>query len=105
MDKLKERLLNYSMIVAIHLSVVVAWHVFVVWGDVPAYVMPTPADTILSLGEEYNWIHNTLITSGEVFGGYGLAVIVGVGLAMLFSWFDSLETVLMPLVVSLNMIP
>lgn len=105
MEKLSDRLRNYTMIVTIHLAVVVVWHLFVVWGDIPAYVMPTPKDTLLALGEEYNWVHNFLITSGEVFGGYALAVIVGVGLAMFFSWFSTLEKVLMPLVVSLNMIP
>lgn len=105
MEKLSDRLRNYTMIVTIHLAVVVVWHLFVVWGDIPAYVMPTPKDTFLALGEEYNWVHNFLITSGEVFGGYALAVIVGVGLAMFFSWFSTLEKVLMPLVVSLNMIP
>ena len=58
-----------------------------------------------SLGQDYNWVHNTLITAGEVFGGYALACLVGIGLALLFSWFRPLEQTFMPLVVSLNMIP
>lgn len=105
MEKLGNRIWRYTMIVCVHLLVVFAWYLFVVWGDVPAYVMPTPWDTLRSIFEEYNWWHNTLVTGGEVFGGYVLAVFVGVGLALIFSWFKPLESTFMPLVVSLNMIP
>ena len=34
-----------------------------------------------------------------------LAVVVGIGIALLFSWFRTLEMLAMPLLVSLNMIP
>lgn len=105
MDKLSQNIRNWVMIIAIHLAVVLAWHLWVVLGEVPAYVMPTPEATLASLAEDYNWLHNTMITAGEVFGGYILACIVGIGLALVFAWFKKLETTLMPLVVSLNMIP
>ena len=105
MNKIQEHAWRWALIIIAHLLVVVAWHVFVVWGEVPAYVMPTPADTVRALWGEYNWVHNTWITAGEVFGGYILAVVVGVGLALLFSWFALFAEFLMPLVVSLNMIP
>ena len=105
MDKIREQARNWALIIIAHLLIVVAWHVFVVWGEVPAYVMPTPGDTVRSLWGEYNWVHNTWITASEVFGGYALAVVVGVGLALMFSWFAAFAQFLMPLVVSLNMIP
>ena len=96
---------RYTLAVLVHLAVVVAWYLFVELRDVPGYVMPSPRDTIAALGEDYNWIHNTLVTASEIFGGYALAVFVGVGLALLFSWFQTLDRTFMPLVVSLNMIP
>ena len=96
---------RYTLAVLVHLAVVVAWYLFVELGDVPGYVMPSPQDTIAALGEDYNWVHNTLVTAYEIFGGYALAVFVGVGLALLFSWFRTLDRTFMPLVVSLNMIP
>lgn len=105
MGKLSDKIRNWVVIIAIHLAVVLAWHLWVTVSEVPTYVMPTPKMTIMSLAEDYNWVHNTLITMGEVFGGYVLACAVGIGLAMLFAWFKTLETTLMPLVVSLNMIP
>ncbi len=105
MEKLSDRLRRYAWVIMVHLGVVVAWQLFVVGWDVPSYVMPTPLDTLLALADEYDWLHNTLITAGEVFGGYVLAVTVGVGLALLFSWSRTFENLFMPLIVSLNMIP
>jgi NitT/TauT family transport system permease protein len=105
MGKMSYNIRNWVVIIAIHLAVVLAWHLWVTMGEVPAYIMPTPGMTIRSLAEDYNWTHNTLITMGEVFGGYLLACAVGIGLAVMFAWFKTLEVTLMPLVVSLNMIP
>ncbi len=105
MSKHFDNIRNWVVIIAIHLAVVLVWHLWVTVSEVPSYVMPTPEMTIRSLAEDYNWVHNTLITMGEVFGGYVLACAVGIGLAMLFAWFKTLEATLMPLVVSLNMIP
>jgi NitT/TauT family transport system permease protein len=105
MNNVADSARRWALIILIHVAVVMAWHFFVVLGEVPAYVMPTPADTIMSIFGEYNWLHNTMITTAEVFGGYALAVVVGVGLALIFSWFATVAEFLMPLVVSLNMIP
>ena len=96
---------RYTVIVLVHLGVVVLWWMWVKMGEIPDYVMPSPGATVLSLAEEYGWVHNTFITAMEVFGGYFLAVIAGVSLALLFSWFKTMETLFMPLMVSLNMIP
>ncbi|HUN98604.1 MAG TPA: ABC transporter permease, partial [Bradyrhizobium sp.] len=43
--------------------------------------------------------------ASEIFSGYILAVIVGVLLAIAFSWSRAAEDAVMPLLVSLNMIP
>jgi NitT/TauT family transport system permease protein len=78
----------------------------VVWGDVPAFVMPTPLAALQALFQpHYNWLQHTLVTAAEVFGGYALAVVIGVGMAILFSWSSVLHRFLMPLIVTLNMIP
>jgi NitT/TauT family transport system permease protein len=97
---------RYGLAVAMHVVLVLLWHFWVVLGDVPAYVMPSPIATVKSLAiQDYNWVRNTLVTTVEVFAGYGLAVLVGVGLALLFSWFRLLHAAFMPLIVSTNMIP
>ena len=102
----REGLQRYSLAVISHLMLVVVWQVFVVVGNVPKFVMPSPWETIQALvTPNYRWFENTAVTTIEIFGGYILAVVVGVAIALLFSWFRWLEIIAMPLLVSLNMIP
>src|SRR5690242_4740439 len=97
---------RYTWAVIGHLLLVVAWHLFVTIGRVPKFVMPSPAATVEALlVPNYRWLENIKVTSIEIFGGYALALIIGVGLALVFSWFRRVELAAMPLLVSLNMIP
>jgi NitT/TauT family transport system permease protein len=98
---------RWLLIVAVHVAVVLIWQAWIVIGKVEPYIMPTPLDTFETLlrNEDYAWWHNTFITGLAVFGGFWLAVAVGVLLALLFSWSKWLNDAFMPLLVSLNMIP
>jgi NitT/TauT family transport system permease protein len=89
-----------------HVALIVAWYLFVRLGDVPRFVMPSPGDTLDALLKpNYNWWGNITVTATEIFAGYFLALAVGVGLALAFTWSRTLEAFFMPLLVSLNMIP
>jgi len=102
----RESIQRYALAVLSHLLLVVAWHFFVVFGDVPAFVMPSPMATLKALSiPNYRWLDNSTATAIEIFGGYALAVVLGIGTALLFSWWRWLEMLAMPLLVSLNMIP
>src|SRR5882724_2427626 len=97
---------RYTLAVVSHLALVVAWYLFVKLGEVPKFVMPSPYDTVQALlVPNYRWPENIAVTTTEIFGGYILAVVFGIGAALLFSWFRWLEMAVMPLLVSLNMIP
>lgn len=98
---------RWVLIVAMHLAVVLVWQAWIVIGEVEPYIMPTPIDTFetLTRNQDYSWWYNTYITGLSVFGGFWLAVVVGVALAMVFSWSKWLNDAFMPLLVSLNMIP
>jgi NitT/TauT family transport system permease protein len=101
-----DALQRYSLAVVSHLLLVLAWYLFVDLGHVPKFVLPSPQATLEALlVPNYRWADNTLATAYEIFGGYILAVVVGIGIALLFSWFRVLEMLMMPLLVSLNMIP
>src|SRR5216110_1191092 len=68
--------------------------------------MPSPYETVHALlVPNYRWPENIAVTTVEIFGGYILAVVFGIGAALLFSWFRWLEMAMMPLLVSLNMVP
>lgn len=102
----RDALQRYSLAVFSHLLLIVIWHYFVVLGHVPKFVMPSPLDTLNALlTPNYRWLENITVTTVEIFGGYIIAVVSGVIIALLFSWFRTLEMLGMPLLVSLNMIP
>ena len=102
----RDALQRYALAVVSHLLLVAVWYFFVELSKVPSFVMPSPQATLNALlVPNYRWLENIAVTATEIFGGYILAVVVGVGLALIFSWFRWLELALMPLLVSLNMIP
>ncbi|MEQ9641375.1 MAG: ABC transporter permease [Alphaproteobacteria bacterium] len=94
-----------AVVIGVHLAFFAAWQLWVMLGEIPRYVMATPAETFATLSGNYAWIENTAVTAAAIFGGFWLAVAVGVVLAVLFSWSDTLRTLVMPLLVSLNMVP
>lgn len=100
------KLHGYLYAFAAHIGFILLWQVIVVIADVPSYILPSPLETIAEITDGgYNWWTHTWVTTVEIFGGYALAIIVGVALAVLFVWVPSLNASLMPLLVTLNMVP
>ncbi len=105
-DKPTDTMRRYALAVVSHLALLLAWYLFVKFGNVPKFVMPSPEATFLALTDgNYNWWGNALVTGTEIFAGYFLALVVGIGLALVFTWSKTLEQFFLPLLVSLNMIP
>ena len=101
-----ETVRRYGLAILAHLALIVVWYLIVTYRHVPAFIMPSPFATLATLGgTNYDWVGNTLVTASEIFGGYFLAVAVGVVIAIAFSWSSTAEAAVMPLLVSLNMIP
>jgi NitT/TauT family transport system permease protein len=106
MDRIDTPIARYTLGVVAHLLLILAWYLFVRIGEVPRFVMPSPGDTLAALFQpNYDWWFNTRVTATEIFGGYALALVVGVLLALLFTWSKLLEALMLPLLVTLNMIP
>ena len=90
----------------VHLAVLVLWQALVDYFHVPAFVLPSPLRTLATLGSSnYAWVSNSAVTAAEIFGGYALGIVVGVSLALVFSWWRIASLLLLPLFVTLNMIP
>jgi NitT/TauT family transport system permease protein len=97
---------NWVLGIAAHVALLAAWYLFVKLGNVPRFVMPSPQDTLNALLQpNYDWWRNIAVTGTEIFAGYFLALVVGVALALVFTWSKALESFFMPLLVTLNMIP
>ena len=90
----------------VHAGLLVLWQAAVMLFHVPDFILPTPIAMLRTLdASTYAWVSNTLVTTAEIFGGFVLAVVAGVALALMFSWSRALTTLLFPLFVTLNMIP
>ncbi len=97
---------NFAVILIVHLAVLVLWQVAVDAFHVPKFILPSPLATIKTLGTaNYAWGANTLVTAIEILGGFALGAVVGVSLAVIFSWAPLVSLILLPLFVTLNMIP
>ena len=106
MDRSNDNLTRYGYAVVSHLALLVIWYLFVRIYEVPKFVMPSPVETANALlVPNYDWWKNSLVTGTEIYGGYLLALVVGVLLALVFTWSRTMEAFFMPLLVSLNMIP
>ena len=89
-----------------HLAVLAAWWAAVAWLHVPKFVLPSPAATLGTLWvAHYNWLSHVMTTTAEVFGGFALAVVAGLAIAVFATWFPALGRATMPLLVTLNMVP
>ena len=100
------KLWDYAIIVGVHLTVLVLWQLAVDVGGIRSFILPSPLAMLHTLARpEYQWAANSLATAQEVFGGFLLAVVLGVVLALLFSWSRLFALVVFPIFVTLNMIP
>lgn len=96
----------YGYAIAAHVGFILVWQLVVTLSDIPAFILPSPWDTLKEVGESsYNWGLHIRVTGTEIFGGYILAVVVGVALAVVFVWLPTMNQTFMPLLVTLNMIP
>src|SRR6202008_995393 len=79
---------RYGHVVISHLLLLAAWQALVVFGKLPAFVLPTPIATVATLGgTNYHWISNTLATAFEVYGGYVLGAGAALAPGLWFCWF------------------
>jgi len=96
--------LRHWLAILVHLAFVALW-----WEAsryVPRFILPSPAETVATLWvPRYNWPRHIVATAVEVFGGFSLAVLVGVSVAVAFDWWPAVNRAAMPLLVTLNMIP
>ena len=106
MSRLDSTASRWIFAIVAHLGLVLAWYLFVEIGKVPKFVMPSPQATLNALlNPSYGWWSNVAVTATEIFGGYLIALVVGVLLALVFTWSRTLEALSLPLLVTLNMIP
>jgi NitT/TauT family transport system permease protein len=97
---------SIAIILIVHLAVIVLWQLLVDAFHVPKFILPSPLAALSTLGyAKYAWASNLLVTATEIIGGFALGAVVGVALALIFTWSRPVALILLPLFVTLNMIP
>jgi len=97
---------SIAIILVVHLAVLVLWQVLVDAFHVPKFILPSPLAALATLGSaNYAWGSNLAVTGVEILGGFALGALVGVALAVIFTWSRLVAVMLLPLFVTLNMIP
>jgi NitT/TauT family transport system permease protein len=95
-----------AIILVVHLAVLVLWQVTVDAFQVPKFILPSPLAALATLtSAKYAWLSNLAVTGAEILGGFCLGALVGVALAVIFTWSRVVALMLLPLFVTLNMIP
>lgn len=93
-------------ILASHVGIVVLWWLAAEYAGIPRFILPSPAATFETLASpNYDWLRNTFVTVLEIYLGYAVAVVFGVGLALMFYWFRWISLAVFPLFVTLSMVP
>jgi NitT/TauT family transport system permease protein len=89
-----------------HLALLGLWLWATTLGGVPRFIVPGPAETFATLAApHYGWAQHVAVTAGQAAAGFALAVLVGMALAVAFTWFAPVRRALMPLLVTLNLVP
>ncbi|MDE0255980.1 MAG: ABC transporter permease [Rhodospirillaceae bacterium] len=88
------------------LLVLVAWELWIRLGDVPLYVFAAPSDALLAAVTEWSTLApEAAVTMKEVALGFALAVVVGIGLALLIDTSMRFERAVYPYLVATQVIP
>lgn len=97
---------SLAPIVASHGLLLLLWYLAAEYGDIPAFILPSPAATVQTLfSDTYAWGLNTYVTAAEIFVGYVAAVVFGILMAMIFYWFRWISILVFPVFVTLSMVP
>src|SRR2546430_12518634 len=97
---------SFAIILIVHLAVIALWQVLVDAFQVPKFILTARLATVATLGTpDYAWLSNVAVTAAEILGGFCLGALVGIMLAVMFTWSPLISLLLLPLFVTLNMIP
>jgi len=82
------------------------WELFIFIFKVPQYILPPPSKIFIKLVTNFPYIfRQTLVTGYESYGGFLLAIGIGVPLSLIISFSAFLRNTLYPGVVALQLVP
>jgi NitT/TauT family transport system permease protein len=104
--RMKRALHSVLMPVGIFVVLIAFWQGVTQMFRVPEYLLPAPAKIVVAIvAEPQLYLYQSAYTLQATLSGFALAVVLGVGLAILIVQFKAVEQTLYTLLVSLNSIP
>jgi NitT/TauT family transport system permease protein len=102
----REEVMRVALPVAVLALGVIAWDLVVRLNNIPPYILPAPGLVVSTLVSDWSVLGSSLwVTLITTFEGLALAVIGGVGLAVLFSQSRLIEYSLYPYAIILQVTP
>lgn len=101
-----ERILSIVIPVCMVILAILAWHAHIVINQVPRYIMPAPLDVVNALFTDWGTLSPSLLVTLRItVMALGLALIGGVGLAIILVQSRWIELALFPFAVILQVTP
>jgi NitT/TauT family transport system permease protein len=105
-DERFERLGRWTLPILIMMAAIFAWDRIVVVNEIPPYILPRPSGVLEALIEDRELLFSSLLTTLRITGlSLLLAVLGGVGLAVLFTQSKWIEMSFFPFAVVLQVTP
>jgi putative hydroxymethylpyrimidine transport system permease protein len=98
---------NYGLALLFVIAMIVIWQLWIKIFDVPKYLFASPTAIVTSLQKDWaRYLEpNIWPTLSEVLIGFGISVVVGVGLAIILHLFTPLRRAVYPLLIGSQTIP
>ena len=101
-----ERIGKWVLPIAIMCVAIFLWDRIVVWNEIPHYILPRPINVLQALIDDRALLFSSLLTTLRITGlGLLLAVVGGVGLAVLFAQSKWVEMSFFPFAIVLQVTP
>lgn len=102
----RERHLRWLMPLGLVLAVLAAWQIGVWWNETPHYILPGPILVVETLFADWCTLYPSLLVTLEItFSALAIAILGGVGFAVLFSLSKWVELSLFPFAVIMQVTP
>jgi NitT/TauT family transport system permease protein len=102
----RDRVLRWAMPVSLIVAVLVIWEVGVWYNGTPHYILPGPLLVIKTLFTDWHTLYPSLLVTLKItFSALAIAIIGGVGLAVLFTLSKWVELSLFPFAVIAQVTP
>ena len=101
-----ERVLSIVIPIVMVLLAIAAWQTHIVVNQVPRYIMPAPLDVIRALVTDWGTLYPSLLVTLRItFSALAIALVGGVGLAIILVQSKWIELALFPFAVILQVTP